>query len=50
MVLLKHLIELLTNGKVTNKVIYLSAIDEEDFVIAQANADVDDKGTFKMKL
>ncbi len=33
-------------GKVTDKVIYLSAIDEEDFVIAQANADIDSKGKF----
>ena len=33
-------------GKVTDKVIYLSAIDEEDFVIAQANAEVDNKGKF----
>ena len=32
--------------KVTDKVIYLSAIDEEDYVIAQANADVDVKGKF----
>ena len=38
---------LVSNGKVTEKVIYLSAIDEEDFVIAQANADVDAKGKFK---
>jgi len=33
-------------GKVTDKVIYLSAIDEEDFVIAQANAEIDPKGRF----
>ena len=32
--------------KVSDKVIYLSAIDEEDFVIAQANAEVDTKGKF----
>ena len=37
---------IVTNGKVTDKVIYLSAIDEEDFVIAQANAEIDTKGTF----
>ena len=37
---------LVSNGKVTDKVIYLSAIDEEDFVIAQANAEVDNKGKF----
>ena len=41
---------LVNNGKVTNKVIYLSAINEEDFVIAQANADVDDKGKFKNEI
>ena len=34
------------SGKVTDKVIYLSAIDEEDFVIAQANAEIDSKGKF----
>ena len=33
-------------GKVTDKVIYLSAIDEEDFVIAQANAEIDNRGKF----
>ncbi len=38
---------IVNNGKVTNDVIYLSAIDEEDFVIAQANADIDEKGKFK---
>ena len=37
---------IVNNGKVTNKVIYLSAIDEEDFVIAQANAEIDSKGKF----
>ena len=37
---------IVNNGKVTDKVIYLSAIDEEDFVIAQANADIDSKGKF----
>lgn len=31
------------NGKVTDEVIYLSAIEEGDFVIAQANATVDEK-------
>ena len=34
---------IVNNAKVTDKVVYLSAIDEEDFVIAQANADVDSK-------
>ena len=37
---------LVSNGKVTDKVVYLSAIDEEDYVIAQANAEVDNKGNF----
>ena len=37
---------IVNNGKVTNKVVYLSAIDEEDFVIAQANAEIDSKGKF----
>ena len=37
---------IVNNGKVSDKVIYLSAIDEEDFVIAQANADIDKKGKF----
>nr|NIP19410.1 DNA-directed RNA polymerase subunit beta [Xanthomonadales bacterium]NIX14196.1 DNA-directed RNA polymerase subunit beta [Xanthomonadales bacterium] len=34
------------NGKVTNDVEYLSAIEEGDFVIAQANAELDAKGKF----
>ena len=34
------------NGKVTEDVVYLSAINEEDFVIAQANSEVDSKGKF----
>ena len=33
-------------GKVTKKVDYLSADDEDHFVIAQANAELDDKGAF----
>tara|TARA_Y100001970_G_scaffold21944_1_gene25256 strand:- start:22102 stop:26313 length:4212 start_codon:yes stop_codon:yes gene_type:complete len=37
---------IVSDGKVTNKVIYLSAINEEDFVIAQANSEVDEKGKF----
>ena len=37
---------IVNSGKVTDKVIYLSAIDEEDFVIAQANAEIDKKGKF----
>jgi len=39
-----------SNGKVTNKVLYLSAINEEDFVIAQANAELDNKGRFVSKI
>jgi DNA-directed RNA polymerase subunit beta len=38
---------IVNNGKVTEKVVYLSAINEEDFVIAQANSEVNDKGKFK---
>ena len=34
------------NGKVTYDVIYLSAINEEDFVIAQANSEVNKDGKF----
>ena len=41
---------IVTSGKVTVKVIYLSAINEEDFVIAQANAEVDSKGKFVNEL
>ena len=41
---------IVSSGKVTNRVIYLSAIDEEDFVIAQANAEVDEKGKFSNEI
>ncbi|MGI9308848.1 MAG: DNA-directed RNA polymerase subunit beta, partial [Gammaproteobacteria bacterium] len=34
------------NGKVTEEIVYLSAIEEGQFVIAQANAEVDAKGRF----
>ncbi len=34
------------NGKVTDQIDYLSAIEESQFVIAQANARLDDKGAF----
>ena len=37
---------IVTNSKVGDKVIYLSAINEEDYVIAQANADIDKNGKF----
>jgi DNA-directed RNA polymerase subunit beta len=38
------------NGKATKKIEYLSAMDEEKYFIAQANANIDDKGTFADKL
>ncbi|NOS35636.1 MAG: DNA-directed RNA polymerase subunit beta [Deltaproteobacteria bacterium] len=34
------------NGKATNKILYLSALDEEDHIIAQANAQIDKNGKF----
>tara|TARA_Y100000590_G_scaffold164179_1_gene188133 strand:+ start:74 stop:4276 length:4203 start_codon:yes stop_codon:yes gene_type:complete len=37
---------IVNNGKVTSKVIYLSAMEEEDYVIAQANALVDENDKF----
>lgn len=33
-------------GKVTDEVVYLSAIEESQYVIAQANANLDEKGAF----
>ncbi|UCD86120.1 MAG: DNA-directed RNA polymerase subunit beta [Deltaproteobacteria bacterium] len=38
------------NGKVTNEVIYLSALDEENHAITQANTPVDRSGKFISKL
>ncbi|MDH5484999.1 MAG: DNA-directed RNA polymerase subunit beta [Gammaproteobacteria bacterium] len=38
------------NGKATADIEYLSAIEESDFVIAQANADLDDKGKLVQEL
>ena len=35
------------NSKVTSEIEYLSAIDESRYVIAQANAELDNKGKFK---
>ncbi|MEZ5692056.1 MAG: DNA-directed RNA polymerase subunit beta [Rickettsiales bacterium] len=35
-----------TNGRVTNEVIYLSAIEEGKYTIAQANSEVDDNNKF----
>lgn len=34
------------NGVVTDKIEYLTAYDEEKYVIAQANAEIDEKGRF----
>lgn len=34
------------DGKVTNEIVYLSAIEEGQYVIAQANANLDQNGTF----
>ena len=36
-------------GKVTKKIVYLTASEEERYVIAQANAPLDDDGSFKNK-
>ena len=38
------------NGRVTDRIRYLSALEEEDHVIAQANAPIDQKGTFTADL
>jgi DNA-directed RNA polymerase subunit beta len=38
------------NGRVTDKIRYLSALDEEDHVLAQANAPIDDRGAFTSDL
>src|SRR6202011_3723732 len=38
------------NGKVTDRIVYLSALDEEDKVIAQANAPLDTHGRFSNEL
>lgn len=38
------------DGKVTNDVVYLSAMEENKYVIAQANAELDTKGQFKEEL
>ncbi|HEX7276828.1 MAG TPA: DNA-directed RNA polymerase subunit beta, partial [Acidimicrobiales bacterium] len=34
------------NGTVTDEIVYLAADEEEEYVVAQANAPVDDDGTF----
>ncbi len=38
------------NGRVTDRIVYLSALDEEDKVIAQANAPLDPHGRFATDL
>jgi len=38
------------NGRVTDRIKYLSALEEEDHVIAQANAPIDAKGAFTADL
>ena len=38
------------NGKVTDRIRYLSALEEEDHVIAQANAPIDARGGFTLDL
>ncbi|MFQ5894423.1 MAG: DNA-directed RNA polymerase subunit beta [Nitrospinota bacterium] len=38
------------NGRVTGEVEFLSAIDEEKYVIAQASAEVDERGNFRHEL
>jgi len=38
------------NGRVTDRIRYLSALEEEDHVIAQANAPIDAKGAFTIDL
>jgi DNA-directed RNA polymerase subunit beta len=38
------------HGKVTDRISYLSALDEEDHVIAQANAPLDSRGSFTTDL
>jgi DNA-directed RNA polymerase subunit beta len=38
------------NGRVTDRIVYLSALDEEDKVIAQANAPLDAHGKFANEL
>ena len=38
------------NGKVTDEVVYLSAMEEEGFTIAQANAPINSRGNFETEL
>ncbi len=39
-----------SNGRVSDKIRYLSALDEEDHVMAQANAPIDNRGAFTSDL
>ncbi len=39
-----------TNGKVANDVVYMSAMEESRYTIAQANADIDDRGRLTSEL
>ena len=39
-----------SNSKVTSKIKYLNALEEEDYIIAQANAEIDEKGEFVNEL
>ena len=39
-----------SHGRVTDRIRYLSALDEEDHVIAQANAPIDNRGAFTSDL
>src|SRR6187455_2450193 len=36
-----------TDGRVTDEIVYLAADEEEEYVVAQANAPLNDDGTFK---
>lgn len=38
------------NGKVTDEIVYLNALEEEKYVIAQANAPLDEEGRFKSEI
>jgi DNA-directed RNA polymerase subunit beta len=38
------------NGRVASEVVFLSALEEDDYVIAQANAELDDRGRFQRDL
>ncbi len=40
----------LKNGKVTNEIVYLNALEEEKYIIAQANAPLDDEGRLALDL